>query len=72
MPEIITLSEKLEQSLKELADTQGKTLNQLLEEALNLYLASQVRTKPFAKSIGMGSSEITDLSERVDELLWQD
>ena len=39
MPEIITLSEKLEQSLKELADTQGKTLNQLLEEALNLYLA---------------------------------
>jgi predicted transcriptional regulator len=72
MLETITLSETLQQSLKKIADTQGKSINQVLEEALNLYVASQTTTKPIAKSIGMGSSEITDLSERVDELLWQD
>lgn len=72
MSEAITLPENLQQSLMDFAQAQGLTINAVIEEALNLYLTSQKMTKPLPKSIGMGSSEITDLSERVDELLWQD
>lgn len=71
MSEAITLPENLQQSLQEIADAQGRNPKEVLEDALKLYLASQKTGKLLPKSIGMGSSEVTNLSERVDELLWQ-
>lgn len=66
----ITLSEETQQLLQELAIQKGKTTQTLIEEAIHLYLSTHHKRQP--RSIGMGQSSIPDLSERVDELLWQE
>ena len=64
----------LEKRLKALSETNGKTEQQMLEEILLQNLPEidgtpQNKKRPW---IGMASSDITDLSERVDELLFAD
>jgi hypothetical protein len=61
----------LEQQLKEYSRQQGKTEQQTLEEILRRVLqSSETSTAKKRAWIGMASSEISDLSERVDELLF--
>jgi hypothetical protein len=48
----------------------GKPEAELIGEAIEAYLESQNR--PLPKSIGIGASDRGDLSDRVDDLLWQD
>jgi hypothetical protein len=69
-PTTILLNQAIEQSLRELADQQGKTVNDIVQEAIQLYLQSNSKHPP--QSIGMGQSNIGNLSERVDDLLWQE
>lgn len=64
----------LEERLKAFSQTKGKTEQQMLEEIL-LQNLPEIPVNALNKKrpwIGMASSDITDLSERVDELLFAD
>ena len=64
----------LKKRLKALSETNGKTEQQMLEDILLQALPEIAETQTNNKHswIGMASSDITDLSERVDELLFAD
>jgi predicted transcriptional regulator len=66
----VRLSEGIQRDLQALAEQQRKTTNEVVQEAIQFYLVSSRRKQP--ESIGLGKSDVTDLSERVDELLWQE
>ena len=67
---MISTSKETQNKINELAKKQGKTTSELVEEMVNLYINQKARKIP--KSIGKGRSEVQNLSERVDELLWND
>lgn len=67
---MISLSEESQTKLRQLAQEQGKTPSEVIEEMIHFYLTHQTQKVP--KSLGKGQSNLSDLSERVDELLWQD
>ncbi len=67
---MISISKETQNKINELAKNQGKTTSELVEEMVNLYINQKARKIP--KSIGKGRSEVQNLSERVDELLWND
>ncbi|MBW4622089.1 MAG: ribbon-helix-helix domain-containing protein [Cyanosarcina radialis HA8281-LM2] len=69
-PTTIYLSEELKHSLQQLVRQTGKPENELIQAAVEEYLKHQHSSLP--RSVGIGASERGDLSERVDELLWQD
>jgi len=69
-PTVIYLPAQTEQVLAELAAQNDKTPSEIIQEAIQLYLISKPQKR--SKSIGMGKSEISNLSERVDELLWKE
>jgi hypothetical protein len=62
------LQETLDQNLEQLAQTTGRSIDELIQEALELYLAQQ--TKPMPRSMGIGSSGMKNLAKRSEELLW--
>ncbi|AFY62381.1 hypothetical protein [Synechococcus sp. PCC 6312] len=66
----IVLPKPLQDNLEAIAKNQDKTVSDLVQEALNLYVFALQRVQ--AKSVGLGESEYSDLSERVDDLLWQE
>lgn len=69
-PTTVLLSEATQKNLQALAEQQGKTIDEIMQEAIQFYFLSIQKKQP--KSIGIGKSNLTDLSERVDELLWQE
>lgn len=69
-PTVIYLPEETETALQEIASQKGKTLSEIIQEIVKEY--SLTKKKSLPKCVGMGNSGISDLSERVDELLWQD
>lgn len=66
----IVLPQSLQETLETIARNQDKTVLDLVQEVLNSYVVTLQKVEP--KSIGIGESEYSDLSERVDDLLWQD
>ncbi|PZO39646.1 MAG: CopG family transcriptional regulator [Pseudanabaena frigida] len=68
-PIIIYLSPKNKQVLEQLSVQGGKTPSEIIQEAFELYVVNKKKILP--KCVGVGKSGIADLSERVDELLWQ-
>ena len=66
----VELPDQIEHSLSQLAQTMGRSEAELIQEAIEQYLARQARLLP--RSIGMGASGIGDLSTRDEELLWQE
>lgn len=66
----IILPQPLQENLEAIAKVQNKPVVDLVQEALNLYIFALQRSQP--QSIGLGNSGYSDLSERIDELLWQD
>jgi hypothetical protein len=69
-PTTIYLPEETEIALQEIAKQNGKTLSEIIQEMVKEY--SLTKKKLLPKCVGMGNSGMFDLSERVDELLWQD
>ncbi len=69
-PTSVYLPDEIKHSLKLLVQRTGKPEAELIQEAIKVYLERQNRLSP--RSIGIGVSNQGDLSERVDELLWQD
>jgi hypothetical protein len=66
-PTTVLLDEATQRNLQALAEQQGKTIDEIMQEAIQLYFVSVQKKQP--KSIGLGKSNLTDLSERVDELI---
>lgn len=69
-PTVIYLPEETELALQEIANQKGKTPSEIIQEMVNDYPFTKKKPRP--KCIGMGDSGRSDLSERTDELLWQD
>ena len=69
-PTVIYLPQETEQVLERLSVQGGKTPSEIIQEAIQFYVVNKKKTLP--KCVGMGKSGITDLSERVDELLWKE
>ncbi len=65
---IIYLPEETEASLQELANQTGKSVSELIQEVISNYLRQKSQKLP--KSVGMGASGRSDLSSKIDELLW--
>jgi len=66
----IVLPQSLQETLETIARNQDKTVLDLVQEVLNSYVVTLQKIEP--KSIGISKSEYSDLSERVDDLLWQE
>ncbi|MDB9504714.1 hypothetical protein PN441_16670 [Spirulina major CS-329] len=66
----VILPQPLQADLEEIAKRQDKTVFELVQEAVSLYIFAMQKVQP--QSVGMGRSEYSDLSERVDDLLWQE
>ena len=69
-PTVIYLAQETEQVLEQLSLQGGKTPSEIIQEAIQFYVVNKKKTLP--KCVGMGKSGISDLSERVDELLWKE
>ena len=69
-PTVIYLAEETDFALQEFAKQKGKTPSEIIQEMVNKHFS--IKKKPRPQCIGMGDSGMTNLSERVDELLWQD
>jgi hypothetical protein len=67
---VIYLAEETDLALQNLAKQKGKTSSEIIQEMLDEHLLHKKKELP--KCIGMGKSGMSDLSERVDELLWQE
>jgi predicted transcriptional regulator len=67
---LVNLPDRIKASLQQLVNQTGKPEEELIGEAIEAYLESQNR--PLPRSIGIGASDRGDLSDRVDDLLWQD
>lgn len=66
---IVPLPKNLNDSLNQIAQVTGRSQAELIREAIEQYLQRQGRSLP--RSVGMGSSNMGNLSERDEELLWQ-
>lgn len=66
----VYLPEEADLALKGLAQRTKRSQAELIREAIEQYLLKEEQTLP--RSIGMGTSGRTDLSERYEELLWQE
>lgn len=66
---VVPLPKELNDSLNQIAQVTGRSQVELIREAIEQYLQRQGRSLP--RSVGMGSSNIGDLSDRDEELLWQ-
>jgi len=69
-PTFIEFPAPLNSALEHLAQQTGRSPLELIQEAVEIYLSQQ--NTPLPPSIGMGASGRTDLSQRDEELLWQD
>jgi hypothetical protein len=68
-PTVIYLPQETEQVLELLSTQGGKTPSEIIQEAIQLYVVNKKKTLP--KCVGMDKSGISNLSKRVDELLWK-
>lgn len=66
----VFLSDKAQKALQKLAQEQGKSVQDVVNDAIEFYILSTPQMQP--QSVGLGQSNLLNLSERVDELLWQD
>lgn len=66
----LQLEEETAQVLEQLASREGRSQEEVLREALRVYRNQQDRPAP--KGLGMYRSGRSDISERAEELLFQD
>ena len=64
----IIIEDNIEQNLEEIAQKTGQSIDELIKEAINLYLTYQ--KKPLPRSMGMGASGMKNLASKSEELLW--
>jgi metal-responsive CopG/Arc/MetJ family transcriptional regulator len=65
----LELPKELEAVLNQIAAREKRDINEVIQDALKHYAAENMKTVPSWVGIGEGAS---DLSERVDELLFRD
>ncbi|AFY78957.1 MAG: CopG family transcriptional regulator [Hydrococcus sp. C42_A2020_068] len=69
-PTTVYLPEETEANLQQLAKKTGRSPEELIQKAIENYLAKQTFSLP--KSVGMGASGMSNLAERSEELLWKE
>jgi predicted transcriptional regulator len=62
-PTTVYLPEETEANLQKLAQETGRSLEELIQEAIKNYLAAK-QTSSLPKSVGMGASRMSNLAER--------
>jgi hypothetical protein len=67
-PTTIYLPEEAEANLQELANKMGKSVSEIIQEAILNYLTQTPHELP--KCVGMGASGRSDLSSKSEQLLW--
>lgn len=67
-PTTIYLPEETEANLEELAKKTGKSVSEIIQEVITIYLNQTQKKSP--KSVGMGASGRADLSLKSEQLLW--
>jgi hypothetical protein len=65
----LELPKELEAVLSQIAAREKRDINEVIQDALQRFAAENVKTMPSWVGIGEGAS---DLSERIDELLFRD
>ncbi len=70
-PTTVYLPDTTEKNLEQLAHQTGRTQIELIQEAVEEYLARR-QTGVLPSSVGLGASGLSNLSERTEELLWSD
>ncbi len=68
-PTTVILKEATQKNLQKLAKQQGKTTDEIVQEAIEFYLLAMQKQQP--KSSGIGKSNSSDLSERVDVTMFE-
>jgi hypothetical protein len=68
----VFLDEALLRRARQAARREGRSFAQVVREALAQYLAAPVGKRRLPSVAGMFDSGRTDISERAEELLWQD
>jgi predicted transcriptional regulator len=66
----VYLPDETEANLQKLAEETGRSLEELIQEAIKNYLAAR-QTSALPKSVGMGASGMSNLAERSEEFLWE-
>jgi predicted transcriptional regulator len=66
----VYLPDETNAALEQLATQMGRSQTELIQAAIEDYLLRNRRSRP--RSVGMGTSGRADLSERDEELLWQE
>lgn len=66
----VYLPEEAELVLKKIARQTGRSQAELIREAIEQYIGREQQSLP--RSVGMGASGRNDLSERDEELLWEE
>ncbi|MBW4695131.1 MAG: ribbon-helix-helix domain-containing protein [Lyngbya sp. HA4199-MV5] len=66
----VYLSEEATLALEKLAQQLNRPASELIQDAIERYLSSSQTSLP--RSVGLGASGRGDLSERDEELLWQE
>lgn len=66
----VYLPDETNAALEQLATQMGRSQTELIQAAIEDYLLRNRRSRP--RSVGMGTSGRSDLSERDEELLWQE
>lgn len=67
-PTTIYLPEETENQLQEIANNEGKSISELIQELIINQFSESLKKLP--KSVGMGSSGRSDLSSKAEQLLW--
>jgi len=67
-PTTIYLPEETENQLQEIANNEGKSISELIQELIINQFPESLKKLP--KSVGMGSSGRSDLSSKAEQLLW--
>lgn len=57
--------------LKRIAQEEGKTVSEIIRQALQKYIHEKYTTKKAISLIGIGRSGRRDISERCEQLLWK-
>lgn len=69
----IVADEDLLMEIKQVARAEGRSASELIREALEQYIRTKrAKDGRVPSFVGLGKSGRSDISERIDELLWEE
>lgn len=68
----IFADEDMLSSLREIAQSEGLSVAEIIRQALNRFIAEQQGVKRLPSILGIGRSGRRDIAEKCEELLWRE